>query len=352
MEIKEDNILFLIGAGCSKDAGIKISDEMVTDVENLIKKDKKWIKHQELYYYLRSSIEYSEGIFGNFHKIFNIEKLLIVIAELKKKEKNLVFPFIGNWNNRLIDVAGKNFENLKELEELIYGKIFDWVNIKDLSKGTYYKGFGSFKNEIGKLIRIFSLNYDLLFERTLENNYDIELGFDPSDRTWQYANFEEDDKRDIHFYLYKLHGSIDWQKSKNKIMRCDSPIQNSEIIFGTDTKLKSVDPYLFYVFEFRKWTLSINCKLIITLGYSFSDEYINSLISQALSQLENRNLLIIRPFDNNEETIKNEIMQRLQLGDQSDQIELLNFSAKEFLEDKLNLTFLINYMPKDEDSPF
>ncbi|MCG3119688.1 MAG: hypothetical protein ALAOOOJD_02196 [bacterium] len=354
MEIKENNILFLIGAGCSKEVGIKIASDMVVDVDAMVRNKDQWKRYAELYYYLRSSIEFSEGIFGNFQTQFNIEKLLLIINELEKKEKNLVYPFIGNWNNRLLEVAGKNFELLKQFKELIHDQLYNWINIDHYDGGSYYSGFGILKKEIGKPLRIFSLNYDLIFERVLGNFFNIELGFSPHDKKWKYSNFENDGTRDLDFYLYKLHGSIDWKKQGNDIIRCDNPTRDSEIIFGTDSKLKSIDPFLFYVFEFRKWSLDIACKLILTVGYSFSDEYMNSLITQALNQSPNRRLLAVAPyFDKPERQVRAELIEKLgNCSFQEHQIITQDYLAKDFLESKLNIEYIKKYLPVDEDSPF
>jgi hypothetical protein len=354
LEIKENNTLFLIGAGCSKEAGIKIANDMVGDVDQMVRCKEQWKKYADLYYYLRSSIEFSEGIFGNFQRQFNIEKLLLIINELEKKEKNIVYPFIGNWNNRLLDVAGKKFESLKELKELIHDQLYNWINIDHYDRGCYYNGFGVFKKDIGKPLRVFSLNYDLIFERTLENSFNIEFGFSPHDKKWRYSNFEDDGTRDLDFYLYKLHGSIDWKKQGNDIIRCDNPTKDSEIIFGTDSKLKSIDPFLFYVFEFRKWSLNIACKIILTIGYSFSDEYVNGLITQALNQSPNRRLIAIAPYqEKSEKQVKTELIEKLGNGSFSeDQIITQDCNAKDFLENVLNIDFISKYLPVDEDSPF
>ena len=53
MEIKENNIVFLLGAGCSKEADIPISNEMVNKVENLLNENSDWKPYKDLYYYLR-----------------------------------------------------------------------------------------------------------------------------------------------------------------------------------------------------------------------------------------------------------------------------------------------------------
>ena len=42
MEIKENNIIFLLGAGCSKEADIPISNEMVSRIEKKLLDEADW----------------------------------------------------------------------------------------------------------------------------------------------------------------------------------------------------------------------------------------------------------------------------------------------------------------------
>lgn len=356
MEIKENNIIFLLGAGCSKHAEIPVSYEMVDRIEELLKKE--WNKFNNLYNFLRSSIEYSEGIFGNFDNHFNIEKLLIVMSEIEKRDRNMIYPFIGNWNLRLAEVAGNNFEKITEFKKLINSKLLDWTNPKDLIvKAHYYNGFKKFKSEFGNLIRVFSLNYDLCFEKVIGED-DVEQGFDPKSNEWQYSNF--DDIRKL-FCLYKLHGSINWYSDihTGKLMLSNHPVQNPELIFGIDTKLKSTDPYFFYTSEFRRWILHNDCKLIVTIGYSFADEYINDLISQSLINKETRQVLSIAPCDPNdiEKTKKFITEERLKLKHDhnkhcNSQFNIYPKEAEIFLESEISTDFFTKYIKDDFDAPF
>ncbi len=364
MELKENNIIFLLGAGCSKEAGIPISNEMVIRVEELLKNDAQWIPYTDLYFYLRSSIDYSEGIFGNFGSAFNIEKLLIVMGQIEQRDRNIIYPFIGSWNIRLPEVAGKNFERITELKNLINKQLYDWVTPKDLTTNAeYYSGFKKIQNEIGKTVRVFSLNYDLCFEKVIGDD-DIEQGFDPKSYEWQQSNFHGEDSK--LFKLYKLHGSINWHTDKHtgKLLLSNHPVGNPELIFGIDTKLRSNDPYFYYTSEFRRWILSNDCKLIVTIGYSFADEYINNLISQALINKSTRQVVNITylnegapNFEENKGILKGDILKKLCLDKPYNvhaekQFNLHISGAKKFLIDEISSDFFSVYIKDDMDAPF
>ena len=350
MEIKQDNIVFLIGAGCSKEAGVPVSNEMVTKIEEYLKADKgKWPQFRDLYNYLKSSIIYSEGIFGRFNEQFNVEKLLIVISELEKRDKNIVFPHIGTWNTRLVDVAGQNFELLKDFRELITNQLIDeWVNLDDYEEAYYYKAFLKFQSTIGKAIRIFSLNHDLCFEKTI--GYDsIQMGFEPKTKEWHYSNFDNEEKQ---FFLYKLHGSINWyvDRKTRKLKLSDKACKEPELIFGIDTKLKSIDPYLYFIYEFRRSMLFSDCRLIISIGFSFSDEHICPVISQALKDNPNRTLLVVLP----KETSKEKVKKGLDLSEQifNDQVKFEWKGARDFLSNVLSKDYVSGHIQLPKDSPF
>lgn len=349
-ELTENNVLFLIGAGCSASAGIKMANEMVEDIEQFVKEKKNWEKYSKLYYYLKSAILYSDGISGNFTTSLNVERLVVVLTELGKKEQNIAYPFIGNWNTRLMEVAGKGFEDIEAFQDLIKQQLFDWINIGDFTGAEYYSGFERFKREFGYPIRIFSFNYDLCIETVLKD-FNIELGFDPKTKGWVYSNFEPNSDKDIDIYLYKLHGSIDWERATDKgnvLEKRTGPGSGAELIFGTDAKMTSTDPYLYYVFEFRKYSLSEDCKLIIVIGYSFGDDYMNKLIAQALSASQQRNVLIIDKF--NPESLKQFFVTKYNVS--GDQVKTWKRSADDFLRDDLSLKFIADYLPSSDESPF
>lgn len=353
MSIREDSILFLLGAGASVDAGIMHAKQMTDDIENKIQNDGEFTEFKNLYNYLKSSIVYQRGLEGNFSdQGVTVEDLLNVLAEINQKHQNKLYPFIGSWNVHLLKVAGDDFEKVSSLDKKIRDQLFKWINIRNYDASIYFKSFGELANEIGCALRVFTLNYDLCVENALEKHaVSIELGFNES-RHWEATRFDSNQNADTRIFLYKLHGSIDWIREKNKghiLTKCDSPQDSPELIFGTTAKLSSIDPYLFYVHEFRKYSLQEPLRLIVTVGYSFSDDYINELISQAIKRNEFAKVLTVSPSAYSPE----EIMRISSLLD-IDEAKIIaeGSKAKDFFNEKMNLSYFEQISGHGDDAPF
>lgn len=135
-------------------------------------------------------------------------------------------------------------------------------------------------------IEVFTTNYDFLFELGLENKevpyYD---GFCGSLRPF----FNPESVEDLNFLsnqtkLWKIHGSLGWHfdKDTEKILRIDSDIEDILIYPSSlkykDSKKQPYEGLLDRLSNFIKQDDSI----LITCGYSWGDEHINSRIISAL----------------------------------------------------------------------
>jgi hypothetical protein len=350
MSIKADEIVFLIGAGCSCDADILTANDMIKKIEDdLIVNEEDWKELKQLYYYIKSAILYADGIFGNFSTSLNIEKFINILSELEKKEYNIVYPFISSWNVKLLEVAGKEFENLKKLKLLIKKELINWVKISNYQeKASYYKKFYEFQKKLIFPLRIFSLNYDMCFEKLKPNDYILELGFDEQSKIWNSRRFENNPNLGVGIYLYQLHGSINWQREKEGdiLKLSEDSVKNPDLIFGTSDKLQSIDPYLFYVYEFRKYLL--DSKLLLTIGYSFSDIYLNNLIHQAIERNRNMKIVCVVGQIPDLKKRKEEIYSDLKLKESEGRIKIIDKKAKKFLEENLTIEGISNFIPEEK----
>jgi len=349
MELKGEDLIFLFGAGASVDAGIPISNQMVNEIEKLVEENSDWMPFRDLYFYLRSSINYSDGIMGKFNEPFNVERLLIVISEIEKRESNLMYPFIGTWNIRLLDLGGLNFENLKKFHKLIRRQLYEWVGLRSYDKASYYQSFVPLSSDIGQIVKVFTLNYDLCFENVVGKEKIIELGFTRGTNEWHYSNF--DDESDKSYNVYKLHGSIDWYTNGDKLHKSERPEPNPELIFGIQHKMTSLDPYFYYTSILRQSCFN-DAKLIVVIGYSYADDYVNVIFSQALNARSELRLLNVAPLFGRPEKNEIELIQNKLHLKSENQIIYVDSTAKNFMLNTMNKDYLLNNIGNPEGVPF
>jgi hypothetical protein len=322
---RENEILLLVGAGCSADAGIMTSKKMADELEKLLT-TKSWNKYANLYYYLKSSMVYVNGLKGDFTDSFDIEKLVRVLGELAGRSDCILYPFVGSWNPTLIEIVGHRFELIEEFRDKIVSQLSKWITLDDYRQASYFAKFFEFAAECNYSLRLFSLNYDRCLEQNIPSGMRLESGFDSESRQWSGTRFDPTEEDQPQLYLYKLHGSLDWvyEKDKGIITQVDRIPETPDMIFGVDQKLQYIDPFLFYAHEFRKYSLI--ARVILVIGYSFNDAHINGIITQALSLDSNRKLLVVVPKPK-----KSDIQNKLKWSDKNDQIKLKNAKAREFL---------------------
>ena len=349
---KHDELVVLLGAGASVEAGIPDSNEMVRRVEQETSEG-EWKEYQGLYRYLRSSVFYADGLEGitGSNVPFNIERLVNVLDELRKKERHTLYPFVGAWNPKLQDVAGAGFERVHELRERIVSVLRgQWVALAESEAADYYRGLLRFQEEFGHALRVFSLNYDLCVERSCGYGT-VQRGF--AGRVWDWRLFDEGPNEETRIFLYKLHGSLDWYFAEDgTVSYSDSPSKIADeqvaLIFGTSYKLQYVDPFLFLAYELRRWTLDA-ARLVVAIGYGFMDEHINGILGQALRQDDRRRLLAVvapQAADRVPETIK---FIANQLDAQPGQVHVDPCGARGFLDERLSVGELADLFPEEED---
>lgn len=362
MTSRSKDIIFLLGAGASAEAGIPVSGEMINLVEKSLKAGGT---EQGLYHHVKSAIHFSAGLKGRFGNAvpFNIETLVNTLYELERNEEHPLYPFIAAWSSRFVALAGPNFDEVRRFRQRILSDLKKWMCPEDSAKADYYRGLIALQRDLNYPLHVFSLNYDLCVEDLNSSEFHVETGFADygSGHSWDWERFvdmETSNNVAPQLVLYKLHGSINWKRSpETKELFCVRQIESvdaekMEVIFGREFKLEAADPYLFFAYKFRD--LSLVTKLIVTLGYGFGDLHINKMLTQSLRTDSERRLLAIQGSDEKECGKKaGEIKGLLELGDdRTYQVIVHPGSAKQFLETpKLNEQ-LMKLIPPSEDAPF
>jgi hypothetical protein len=338
---RSKDIIFLLGAGASAEADIPVSSEMINRVEELLKKE-DWRCYDLLYNHVKSAIYFAAGLKGQFHQdvVFNIETLVNTLYELEKNEEHPLYPFIAAWNSRFVALAGPGFGQVRHFRRQILAALKKWMCPEDGSKSNYYRGLITLQHDLTYPLHVFSLNYDLCVERLNQTEFRVETGFADygPENAWEWERFEDSNNLAPHILLYKLHGSINWKRSSTtkrlfaveQIETVDA--DQMEVIFGRDFKLEAGDPYLFFAYKFRDFTLL--AKLIVTLGYGFGDEHINKILAQSLRTNAERRLFVVQKCqESGIDSTKVEVLRRLELNqDHEHQIVVEPGSAKQFLQ--------------------
>lgn len=312
-EIRNTNgsILLLLGAGASVDAGVLHTSRMMSDINEMLNSNPDWVKYKPIYEHLKKLYgkSYEEGG-KTCYSDLNIEQLVGNLTELLLllNGEHTLYPFFKSWIDLFQNLYG--FEDVKNFRNKIEDKLKEWIVPKQLTL-EYYKYLLLFaKENPGAGLKVFTLNYDRCIEGAFLEHDDIDglvlergLGKEKQNAIWNTRNFEE--KNDIstqqnldkskYVFLYKMHGSIDWDRNDKQELIKTNNLSIKELIFGTQQKVKAHDPYLYYVYQFR--TSTLNAKLIIVCGYSFFDDYINKILHQALLTNPTQKILICDYFE-------------------------------------------------------
>ncbi len=154
--------------------------------------------------------------------------------------------------------------------------------------------------------RIFTTNYDLCLELAAkERRMPILDGFDLiTPRTFDGRWFDYDFVRrsskegapnylESVFHLYKLHGSVDWHRSSDGIVR-DTETKTPYLIFPRDEKfaLSFEQPFLEMMSRFQMALREKDTALIL-VGFGFNDHHLNQPIFHALATNPNFKLLVV-----------------------------------------------------------
>lgn len=195
------------------------------------------------------------------------------------------------------EILGMTKKNLTDLDEAICTLIAN-----DISKSlpTYRNSYNRFASWIGGVQRdwpaeIFTPNYDLLFEQALEQHplphFD---GFVGSREPWfDLSSIEHDAIPNRWTRLWKLHGSINWEKNEEivnattvtRIVRVTRAAAAGKVmIYPSHLKYDQSRrmPYLAMLDRLRAFFHGKDAPRLIVCGYSFLDDHLNEILLDGL----------------------------------------------------------------------
>ena len=175
-------VVFLLGAGASKDAGCKLSSEMLNSlreaINNLKATEKDFIRFKEdfneIYHFILASLMYQSTMkdtSANRSSYVNIEDFVMVLRQLIDKEFIIPYPLIGNWNDKILKWELRNGDVFNRFKDFITLQLVnDWTKFDSVKATSILQPIREMLNNSENVkMNIFSLNYDLIFENVFNS---------------------------------------------------------------------------------------------------------------------------------------------------------------------------------------
>lgn len=272
-------IAFLFGAGTSlskksdDSTVIPAIDQLTQEIESKLNEK---AEYKTAIAEVKQEITKSTGNTYNIETLLsNLEQKVQIIANgtlngLEKREFESLIKTLKKHIKDAVSVHKEIIENGK-LENSVHVDFAEWI------------GRANRKHPV----EIFTINYDYLFELGLEEkNIPFYDGFTGSYTPFFYAEsvenmgFVPDQTK-----LWKMHGSLGWyyDEKTEKVCRKDTD-QEDILIYPSTLKYgeSKKQPYVALIDRLTNF-LKEQDTVLITCGYSFSDEHINERILTALN---------------------------------------------------------------------
>jgi hypothetical protein len=284
----ENDLIFLLGAGASVDAGLPTVAKLTEHLRNRLPtlSDPNGVIRPEFGQVFDLIETYDPSVAKNYERFFEWIKLLLDV----KKE-----PF-----RKLIctNISNQFIELMAHLSFVVGGEIAHLLQSKPTTP-DYLGRLTDFLPKKGRL-KVFTLNYDCCLEDICQaKGVGLPTGFDPKTKKWKPSLFRS---KSIGINLFKLHGSLHWFGTRDKRLSNDEFQYNlvlmelrseerenlpsyidvsprPELILGPGNKIQPDDPFLTLFYEFQSSLL--RAKICVIIGYSYQDSHINSVLDQA-----------------------------------------------------------------------
>ena len=298
-------VAYLVGAGLSVDAGLPHSVQLAQKLKTHLESEAAASANAEaraqtaLLYFLIGGIRFQWARLGlDPDQPINIEQIATAALRLKTRGNDPLAPYVASWSEKLMEFETGTDAVFSRFSELIFARLKEWLQTPPNEKIEYVNRMGDL-HDARTAITIFSLNYDLVVETAFANaGRPIVNGFKDGRWTPQLLN----DGNDIR--LFKLHGSLDWVDDEmhgicsltfDRHPRAEDFEVNKTplLIFGTDAKLSGRDPFLTLVHAFSEHLQVAD--VLVCIGYSFTDVYVNEIIEQRMRDNLSMRLAVISP---------------------------------------------------------
>ena len=295
---------FVIGAGCSKCAGLPLMEELTQKVLEALPNDGK------AHAILAGLKQHFGGATGCTIEDYMSELVdHIAIAERRRLRSATAANASINATDYSPDDLAKALIEIKNTIADVIGKAKPTISVHRQFVRTVHQVLQSGKAGQPTRVDYYTLNYDTLFEDALSlERVPVADGFNGGATGWWDARAYQDGSAQAR--ILKVHGSIDWCLWDSDVLprrvRQGLDVGGSRepvLIWPASTKYREAqrDPFAQIIDEMRRGIRpSAKSEMILVVcGYSFGDAHINHELDRALHESD-RGLTIIAFTNANE----------------------------------------------------
>lgn len=196
-------------------------------------------------------------------------------------------------------------------------------------------------------VQLFTTNYDTLFEQAAqEGGYAVIDGFSftfPRTFSGRYFDYDivqrertrlKDEESFVSkvFHLYKMHGSLAWEKTEQGIVQQVNSTESPLIVYPASDKYESSyeQPYFEMMSRFQQ-ALRRENTLLIVVGFGFRDKHIQNVILEAVNQNPSFQLVIVN-YNSNETIDREELKEYFDGNEVKRNVSIVFDTFKNFTE--------------------
>lgn len=220
-----------------------------------------------------------------------------------------------------------------EFIRAVMGMIRDELTLKDRRLARYFRALVTLFNALGMPLHVFTLNFDPCFESLSSPDFRMEAGFGGvgPNFPWDFSRFT-DPRVAVALFLCKMHGSLDWRKTKEGRIYTVGPeeqdgIEDAVVVLGQEPKRRGEFPEPYE--RYREWFMERAefAGRVIVIGYGFGDAGINDMLARFVNGGACDRLTVVAKADAGAERAEQESRVRDLLGGSGD-VRFLWMSAK------------------------
>lgn len=289
--VVQNKPIFLVGAGCSKCAGLPLADELTSLIfqSELLDEDDKAILSTVIEYFGKNSSAQIEDY---------LSELIDLLAITNRREER-------NASNTNVKIGLNEYgaDEVRNTVEHIKEAIADTIEKNRVSIETHREFISAVHRprrvgkdvEPGTSVDYLVLNYDTVIEDALAlAKIPYSDGIDGGVTGWW--NPRTFDREGLQARVYKLHGSINWRELDSDLLpfRINSSLelhwseQRKVLIWPSSLKYREtqLEPFAQLVDRARivMRPSQNHQRVLVVCGYSFRDAHVNSEIENALRQ--------------------------------------------------------------------